>query len=52
MSQCRSDLLILLNFSIYIYLKKLFLIDPHVKESMSETFDKSQMSETIDVPAG
>ena len=33
-------------------IKKLFLIDPNVKGSMSETFDKSQMSETIDVPAG
>ena len=68
MSQCRSELHILLNFSIYIFPrnlywnrfyvwykisdKKLFLIDPNVKGSMSETFDKSQMSETIDVPAG
>ena len=33
-------------------IKKTFLIDPNVKGSMSETFDKSQMSETIDVPAG
>ena len=27
-------------------------MDTHVKESMSETFVESQMSETIDVPAG
>ena len=32
--------------------KKLFSIDPNVKGAMSEMFDKSQMSETIDVPAG
>ena len=32
-------------------IKKLFLIDPSVKGAMSEYFDKSQMSETIDVPA-
>ena len=27
-------------------------MDPSVKGAMSEMFDKSQMSETIDVPAG
>ena len=32
--------------------KKLFSIDPNVKGAMSEMFDKSQMSERIDVPAG
>ena len=33
-------------------IKKKILRDPNIKGSMSETFDKSQMSETIDVPAG
>ena len=32
--------------------KKLFSIDPNVKGAMSEMFDKSQMSETIDIPVG
>ena len=67
MSQRRSDLHILLNFSIfprYVYWnripvwykfsdkKNFFLIDIHDKVTMSETFDKSQMSESFDVPAG
>ena len=69
MSQHRSDLHILLNFSIYIYFPDMFseigflcdinlvvkiiiLIDLHGKVTMSETFEKSQMSESFDVPAG
>ena len=32
--------------------KKTFSIDPNVKGAMSEIFDKLQMSEIIDVPAG
>ena len=67
MSQHGSDLHILLNFSIYspdifteiefmcdinLGVKKYILIDLHDKVSTSETFDKSQMSESFDVPAG
>ena len=64
MSQRSSDLHTLLNFSIYIFppnlysnrflsiFQILFSIDPNVKGAVSEMFDKSQMSESIDVPAG
>ena len=59
MSQCRSDFHILLHFSIYfpgIFTKLGGLVyinlEPKKKVTMSETFEKSQMSFSFDVPAG
>ena len=37
---------------INLVVKKIILIDLHDKVTMSETFDKSQMFESFDVPAG
>ena len=37
---------------INLVVKKIILIDFHDKVTMSETFDKSQMSKSFDVPAG
>ena len=34
------------------WLKKLLSIDPNVKGAISESFDKSHLSESFDVPAG
>ena len=45
MSQPSSDLPMLVNFSIYILIS-------HRDPLKSETFNKSQLSQTIDVPAG
>ena len=37
---------------VNLVVKKNILIDLHDKVTMSETFDKSQMFESFDIPAG